>query len=130
MKYLSDYMEKKQSDLFKKTGTFFAFSNKRFKEKADKKIEYVSLGSGMITPKENANEVIEQLHKIYKDSIKKDIKENGKDAVILRELHNHEAFYVGNIEDTIEKLKDYPITEDDINNIYSKNYSEVVELYH
>jgi hypothetical protein len=130
MKYLSDYMEKKQSDLFKKTGTFFAFSNKRFEEKADKKIEYVSLGSGMITPKENANEVIEQLHKIYKDSIKKDIKENGKDAVILRELHNHEAFYVGNIEDTIEKLKDYPITEDDINNIYSKNYSEVVELYH
>ena len=130
MKYLSDYMEKKQSDLFKKTGTFFAFSNKRFKEKADKKIEYVSLGSGMITPKVNANEVIEQLHKIYKDSIKKDIKENGKDAVILRELHNHEAFYVGNIEDTIEKLKDYPITEDDINNIYSKNYSEVVELYH
>lgn len=130
MKYLSDYMEKKQSDLFKKTGTFFAFSNKRFEEKADKKIEYVSLGSGMITPKENANEVIEQLHKIYKDSIKKDLKENGKDAVILRELHNHEAFYVGNIEDTIEKLKDYPITEDDINNIYSKNYSEVVELYH
>ena len=83
MKYLSDYMEKKQSVLFSETGTFFAFSNKQYKEKAKKDVAYVSLGSGMITPKDNANKVIEQLHKIYKDAVKEDIKENGKDTIIL-----------------------------------------------
>ena len=111
-------MEKKQSVLFSETGTFFAFSNKQYKEKAKKDVAYVSLGSGMITPKDNANKVIEQLHKIYKDAVKEDIKENGKDTIILRELENHECFYVGNIEDAVEKLKDYPITEDEIKFIY------------
>ena len=65
-------------------------------------------------------EVINGLDKIYKDSIKQDLKENGKEKIILRELENHEAFYVGSIEDTIHKLKDYPITKDEIKKIYVK----------
>ena len=124
MKYLSDYMNDKQSVLFSETGTFFAFSNKQYKEKAKSDVAYVSLGSGMITPKDNANKVIEQLHKIYHDAIKEDLEENGEEAIIIRELENHECWYVGNIEDAVEKLKDYPITEDDINHVFSKYYAE------
>jgi hypothetical protein len=130
MKYLSDYMEQRQTALFKKTGTFFAFSTKQYEEQAVKDKTYIYMGIGMYTEKQFAKTQIEQHYKIYKDSIKEDIKENGKDAIILRELHNHEAFYVGNIEDTIEKLKDYPITEDEINHIYSKNWAEETEKFY
>ena len=124
MKYLSDYMEEKQTALFNKTGTIFAFSDKQFEEQKVKGKQYSRLAQGMVTEKGNEIEVIEGLDKIYRDSIKQDIKENGKDKVILRELLNHEAFYVGNIEETIHKLEDYPITEDDISHIFQKNWAK------
>ena len=124
MKYLSDYMEVKQTALFNKTGTIFAFSQKQFEEGRKDNVKYVNLGQGMLTEKPNVEEVINGLDKIYKDSIKQDLKENGKDKVILRELLNHEAFYVGNIEETIYKLEDYPITEDDISQIFQKNWAK------
>jgi hypothetical protein len=124
MKYLSDYMEEKQTALFNKTGTIFAFSNKQFDEQKVKGKQYSRIGQGMLTEKGNEIEVINGLDKIYKDSIQQDIKENGKDKVILRELLNHEAFYVGNIEETIHKLEDYPITEDDISHIFQKNWAK------
>ena len=124
MKYLSDYMEEKQTALFNKTGTIFAFSQKQFEEGRKDNVTYVNLGQGMLTEKPNVEEVINGLDKIYRDSIKQDMKENGKDRIILRELENHEAFYVGNIEDTIHKLEDYPITEDDISHIFQKNWAK------
>jgi len=127
MKYLSDYMESKHTELWNSTGTFFAFSTKQFKDQEVEGTEYVFLGSGMYTPKKHANKVIEQGYKIYKDSIKQDIKENGKNKIILRELLNHEAFYVGNTEETITTLEDYPITEKEIINIYNKNFSKYAD---
>jgi hypothetical protein len=124
MKYLSDYMEERQTALFKKTGTIFAFSDKQFLENKKEGVKYVQLGQGMLTEKPFVKEVIEGLDTIYKESIKQDIKENGKNKIILRELQNHEAFYVGNIEETIHKLEDYPITEDEISHIFSKNWAK------
>ena len=121
-------MEKPQTELFKKTGTIFAFSDKQFEEqevKGKKYSKYVSLGSGMITPKEYANKVIETLSKIHKKAVNQDLKDNGKDQVILRELLNHEAFYTGEIEDTIHSLEGYKeISEDDISQIFGKNWGE------
>ena len=127
MKYLSDYMEAKQTALFNRTGTIFAFSQKQFKEGRKDNVKYVHLGQGMLTEKPFVEEVINGLDKIYKDSIQEDLKENGKDKIILRELQNHEAFYVGNIEDTVHKLEDYPITEDEISHIYQKNWSKYTD---
>jgi len=124
MKYLSDYMEEKQTALFNKTGTIFAFSDKQFEEQKVKGKQYSRLYQGMVTEKGNEIEVINGLDKIYRDSIKQDMKENGKDKIILRELLNHEAFYVGNIEETIHILEDYPITEDDISHIFQKNWAK------
>ena len=130
MKYLSDYMKYKQSVLFSETGTFFAFSNKQYKEKAKKDVKYVNIGNGMITEEANVEKLINGLDLIYKEAIQEDLKENGKEAIILRELENHECFYVGNIEDAVRKLEDYPITEDEIKNIYKKNYSRITERYY
>jgi len=129
MKYLSNYMEEKQTKLFEETGTFFAFSNKQYKEKAKKDVKYINMGNGMITEKPNVEKLIKGLDIIYKEAIQEDIEENGKDAIILRELENHECFYVGNIEEAVRKLEDYPFTEDDISHIYQKNYSRITENY-
>tara|TARA_R110000803_G_scaffold171801_1_gene234708 strand:+ start:1310 stop:1696 length:387 start_codon:yes stop_codon:yes gene_type:complete len=126
MKYLQDYMEEKQTKLFKETGTFFAFSDKQYEEQADKTKTYVYMGAGMYTLKKYAKDQIEKHYQIYNNAIKQDIKENGKDKIILRELLNHEAYYTNDLEQTIETLKDYPFSEDDISHIYQKNYGKYI----
>ena len=125
MKYLSDYMEAKQTALFNETGTFFAFSDKQFKEQYTEGIKYVSLGSGMITPKKYANKVIETLYKIHKEAILEDLEDNGIQGVIQRELENYEVYYTNDLDPVTEALKDYPeITQKDIINIYQRNYNK------
>ena len=125
IKYLSDYINDKNSKLFKETGTFFAFSSEQFKEQMKEGKKYVDMGGGMITEKGNEEKLVKGLNKNYKEGIKQDLKENGKEKVILRELQNHEAFYTGDIENTVETLKDYPgIKAEDIMKSYRKNYSK------
>ena len=129
MKYLADYMEKRQSELFKNKKVFFAFNDEQVKEgmikhSVSKEDKIVSLGSGMLCPKTNAGQVLQSLDEIYRDSIDQDIKENGIDKIILRELLNHEAFYVGDVEDTKRKLMDYPITKEQIIEVYYKHYDK------
>ena len=45
--------------LFKDTGAFFAFSNEQVDEQKQEGVKYVSLGAGMICPKENASRLCE-----------------------------------------------------------------------
>ncbi|HFI9382355.1 TPA: DUF7659 family protein [Vibrio parahaemolyticus] len=119
MKYLSDYIQQPQTALFDELGAFFAFSNKQFDQAKKKGIEYVSLGMGMIVPKNNAKQLVERLEVIQKEGIKQDIAENGKEAIIRRELFNHECFYTGDICDCVEKLEEYGYSYDDIYQVYS-----------
>ena len=128
MQYLSDFMEDKQSLLFESEKVFFAFSPKQMEE-GKTKIEIqdnkllCSLGGGMYCPKLNADKVVNQLEKIYNDSIKEDIKTYGIDRIIKRELGNHECYYTGDITDCVETLKNYPnITEELVLKVYRKNY--------
>jgi len=118
MKYLQDYQEKAQTELFKKTGSFFAFSNKQFNEAKKDGVKYVNLKAGLICPIENVEEVIRGIDSIYKGAIKKDLKENGKEAIIKRELYNHECFYTGDITDAFNVLKPYGFTEEEIREVY------------
>jgi hypothetical protein len=120
MKYLSNYVEAKQSALFAKTGTYFAFSQKQYDEGKKEGINYVSLGAGIICPKENFTELTEGLETIQQAGMAQDLAENGKDAIILRELHNHESFYCGDIEDTVYALEDYGITRTEIIAVYDR----------
>ena len=133
MKYLSDFMEDKQNLLFESEKVFFAFSNKQMEE-GKTKIEIhdnkllCSLGAGMYCPKLNANNVVNQLDKIYNDSIKEDIKTYGIERIIKRELSNHECYYTGDITDCIETLKNYPnITDELILKVYKKNFEIINE---
>jgi hypothetical protein len=120
MKYLSHYMEEQQTKVFNDTGSFFAFSPAQFEKQKQEGVVYVSVGSGLICPQEHAFNVVERLDSIYTNAIAEDLAENGKDGVIERELANHEAYYTGNIEDTVYALKDYGITNAEILAVYKR----------
>lgn len=119
MKHLADYTEQAQTDLFRANDAFFAFSDKQVYEQLEKlphlRMENLTnLGAGLICPKDKAPEVINGLSTIQEAGMQQDIKENGKQAIIIRELYNYESFYTGDPSDAIRKLKPYKFTEGEI----------------
>ncbi|MGX9522959.1 DUF7659 family protein [Vibrio mediterranei] len=118
MKYLSDYTKDKQTELYDKTGAFFAFSKEQFEDGKKEGIEYCHLFAGLICPRDTAQEVMAGLDKIQKEGIAQDIAENGKAAIIRRELFNHECFYTGDVTDCVEKLDGYGISQEEIVAVY------------
>ena len=69
----------------------------------------------------NADAIVEALENIRKTAIAQDIAENGIDAIIDRELANHEAQITGSIADTVDALEGYDIPKERI----AKRYREV-----
>ena len=127
MKYLSEYMEDRQTALFEKTGSFFAFSKKQFDEQKKKNVKYMSLGSGMICPESTAEELVSGIETIAKESMAQDLAENGRKGVIHRELGNHEYCITHDIVDTSRALSGYGITDEEIQaetRTYLKAYYE------
>ena len=126
MKYLSEYMEDRQTIAFNKANAFFAFSTKQFDEAKKDGIKYVNLGAGLIADKTKAQALKDELETIYKECIAQDVKDNGLNAIIRRELNNHECYYSGDIEACVDKLTDYPVTEGDIMKVF-KNKNAVIK---
>ena len=120
MRYLSDYMEERQTKAFTKYGAFFAFSKKQMNEKKQENIKYSMVGSGLICPTVWDDRLLDELENIYKSCIQQDIADNGMEAIITRELHNHEFGYTFDFTDTIEKLQDYPCSIQDIKLVANK----------
>ncbi len=114
MKYLSDYINDKQTAAFDELGAFFAFSNEQFNEAKKEGVEYCHVTAGLICPVGNTSELLTRLDTITKEGIAQDIAENGIKAIIRRELFNHECFYTNDICDCVEKLEGYNVTYDDI----------------
>jgi hypothetical protein len=130
MKHLQDYQEVAQTALFEKEHAFFAFGDdlkKEFNILKDNGIllegeKLTSIGAGLYVPTKNKKALIEGIDSIYKGAIAQDIKENGKEGIIIRELYNYECFYTGDISDAVDRLKPYGFTSDDICKAYSKEY--------
>lgn len=125
MKTLSDYTESAISSATKKHGAFFAFGVKQLKEQMDPNIptsEYFNLGGGLIVPKKNADALSKDLEDAYLNGIAQDIKENGMENIIKRELDNHEAYYTYDMENTISALRGYkfPDLEENVSKIFHK----------
>ena len=114
MKTLRDYLEPAQDKLFNELGVFFAFSNSQFNEGKKEGVNYVQLSAGIICPKNNLSKFLKRLDDIITDGISLDIKENGENKIINRELVNQEFGVTGSIQDTASALSDYPITEKEI----------------
>lgn len=121
MKYLSNYTEDLTTELLDKTGAFFAFSQEQFDRAKTEGVEYVNMGAGLICPKGQTEFFDEQFKTIVENGIKQDIAENGIEAIIERELCNHEAYYVGEIEDTVDKLEGYGVSREQVIAVYRQN---------
>jgi hypothetical protein len=133
MKTLSNYIADEQTALFKKHKAFFAFNEGqliegRLENNIDDNTELVQIASGMLCPKENRRALRDEHADIIKRGIAQDIADNGIDAIIERELANHEAYYTGELEDTAQSLSGYDMTYEDIQRVYkatqSKHYDD------
>jgi hypothetical protein len=123
MSNLNTYTDQKQTELFNKTGTFFAFGNEQFEEAKKEGVKYTSCGAGMICPTKNVKELIKGLDKIQKEGIKQDIEVNGIERIIVRELYNYESFYTYEMDEAMSVLKKYGVTEEQV----SKEFYKEVE---
>lgn len=121
MKNLSNYTSKTLSELFKKYNVFFAYDNKQFEEGKKEGLKYVYRGAGMYQEAGKVKEFDKEHEKVFKKAIEQDIKENGKPAIIERELSNYECYYTGDIDDAVRALKDYNITIEEILIEFKKN---------
>lgn len=128
MKYLTDYIEDKNSALFDEMGAFFAFSNEQFDAKKQEGVTYVHIFSGLICPKGNAKALMDGLNAIYNDGVKQDMEENGAYAIIRRELDNHECYYTSDPTDAIEKLAEYPFPAEAVEYVFRGNRKEFEKL--
>ncbi|MGF1916686.1 hypothetical protein L4D17_24630 [Vibrio splendidus] len=128
MKYLSHFIQDKQTQAFNEAGAFFSFSTQQFNKEKKEGVKYASLGMGLICPVDNAKQLMTRLDIIVQEGIAEDIKENGKKAIIRRELFNHECFYTNEICDCVEKLEDYGITYDEIYTVFN-NIRKTEDVY-
>ncbi|CAH7048958.1 conserved hypothetical protein [Vibrio chagasii] len=119
MKYLSHYIQDKQTQAFNEAGAFFSFSTKQFDEAKKEGVKYASLGMGLIFPVDNAKQLMTRLDSIAQEGIAEEIEENGKKAIIRRELFNHECFYTNDICDCVEKLEGYGISYDEVYEVFN-----------
>jgi hypothetical protein len=117
---LTQIVQSAQTECFNNHGVFFAFSNEQLDQQKKEGVIYVSLGGGLICPKANVKAFVNDHANIISNGIKTDIEKNGKDAIIRRELDNHECFYTGDVEDCIDALDGYGFTREDIIAVYNK----------
>jgi hypothetical protein len=129
--YLSDYVEAGQSKIYKKYGVFFAFSNEQLEEglktNLDAGITIVgdkttNFKLGMFAPTKHREAVKKEMDENFDQAVKKDILENGKEKIIVRELYNYECFYTGDIDDALSKVSVYGYTLQDVQEAYRKEY--------
>ena len=132
MKYLTDYTKDAQSALFKELHVMFAFSDDQLIEAmaehniTDKK-SLVSLGAGLILPRDNVKEFMARLEEIVAAAVVLDLAENGRDGVLERELGNHEIGYSFNgyrDQNFQDSISDYGFTPDEIKAAYYTHMEE------
>ena len=119
---IKDEEQKKQSELFKECGVFFAFSNEQFQENKtplEEGEKYVSLGYGGYLPKHNLTKFNDGMDAITKWG-KSQVKNNKLEyAQIAYELSNYECYYTGDISQVVE-LFSGTYTPKEIQDVYNK----------
>ncbi len=73
----------------------------------------------MIIPVEHLKVAIDALNKVTKKGIALDIEENGYEAIIKRELNDHECYYTSDISDAVRALKKYGIKQEQIMAVFN-----------
>jgi hypothetical protein len=133
MKHLNDYTQEAQTELFNKTGSFFAFSKSQFDKAKKEGVKYSSLGGGLICPKDNVKELTEGLESGHQIGLELDVKENGAANIIEREYFNYESQVSGDTSDVLDALSAYKekypelFTKDLIDNTFIKCFNLAIE---
>jgi len=103
-----------------KNNGFWAFSTEQFLNQYKKTLTpYVNLGGGLYAPKKEYKKLIKDVNNASNEIVKIDKMNNSNKDIIWRELQNHEAQYT-DTSDTIEALKNYGISADEVNAEYDK----------
>jgi hypothetical protein len=124
MKSLSDYTQDAISDLYKRTGAFWAFSQEQFNEQKQDGVKYIQLPSGCFVPEDSVKNFLREQRQIITRGIEQDLAERGMIAIVLAVLDNHEYSYTGDPSDTIDALEEYGITAEEVISIANGNYPE------
>ena len=119
MKSLQSYIEKEQTKIFDKYGAFFAFSQEQLNHHKEPDVEYTNIGSGLVAPRDNAIKIGEELDATYKKGIQERIEEYGIDKIIQYELSNYECQISMDYTDAFETLKDYGVTQEQMDEQFS-----------
>ena len=133
MKYLSDYMNEAQTELFNNTGAFFAFGNTQFDEQKKNGVKYAHLGAGLICPVKNIEQIITGLKTIIENAIRQDVSEDGAEKIIEREYFNYESQISMSTEEAKSALTDYKklfpelFTDEIIKNTFRNCFSLAVK---
>ena len=130
-KNLSYYTEKAQSYLFEKMGAFFAFSDEQFDKKKKDGVKYVSVGAGLICPKENADALMKGVNEGHKEGIKQRLKDHGLHDIIQYELANHECQITMDYSDAMRALEGHGVTDEIMEKEFSifMNYCRENDLF-
>ena len=122
---LKDQKQTKVDQLLNNCLIFFAFSNEQFdknKTPLQEGEKYVSIGAGGYMPKSKVDAFTKGMKDInnwYKAEVKAN--KGMRTANILYELNKHEAFYTGEISDTLASLgRGY--TAKEVWTVYNANY--------
>ena len=119
MKYLNDYLQGKITNIEKKYGAFYAFNKTQFQEGcgkvgASEKNKVTRLKYGLFVLSKNTDNFLNDFDKAHAQAVQQDINDNGKKAIIWRELANHECQINIDPQPCIDYLEIYPITEQEI----------------
>ncbi len=109
---LIEYTKQAQAKIFKELGAFFAFSDEQFDKKKKDGVKYVSVGAGLVCPKENASAVIDRVNKAQKEGIKQRLKDHSLSDIIQYELHNHESQITYDYSAALDSLDGHGVTEE------------------
>ncbi|MGE4501106.1 MAG: hypothetical protein AB7C96_12220 [Hydrogenovibrio sp.] len=120
-------MSSNLSLILEKHKAFFAFSQDQFDRARDEGVNYVSLGSGLICPKGREDALLSEINALSEKKIKDDLAKNSRKDIIWRELANYEAHISNSIEDTVDALASYGISEAEIAEEYKPYFAHCVE---
>jgi len=115
---LGQYTEQATTELMEANGAFFAFSNDQYKKASQEGVEYVSMGLGLIAPKENADKIHAGLEEIHVNGIKKLMEDHDREEIIRYELSNYECYYTDDPSDAIDVVKCYGITAEEVKKVF------------
>ncbi len=133
MTTINNYLQEATNKLITDCDVFFAFSTSQMKEGIDKlkltgkynistdnKLKLTDIGSGGFIPSQNVDNYIQGHKDIQKEYKKMKKDEKTLNDYILYELHNHEVFYTGNINDFCSTyMSDIP--KEKIINVYKSH---------